>query len=78
MLALVISEYRRHLFGDNGQNIKPVVLLKSKTIKESKEFYDEFYQKLNNLKADEILKYKDSDNEYLTNAIEYFLKKTKV
>lgn len=75
LLALVISEYRRHLFGDNGQNIKPVVLLKSKTIKESKEFYDEFYQKLNNLKADEILKYKDSDNEYLTNAIEYFLKK---
>ncbi|EGC81436.1 DEAD/DEAH box helicase family protein [Anaerococcus prevotii] len=75
LLALVISEYRRHLFGNSGQNIKPVVLLKSKTIKDSKAFYDEFYQKLNNLKADEILKYKDSDNEYLTNAIGYFLKK---
>lgn len=75
LLALVISEYRRHLFGDYGQNIKPVVLLKSKIIKDSKEFYDEFYQKLNNLKAEEILKYKDSDNEYLTNAIEYFFKK---
>lgn len=75
LLALVISEYRRHLFGDSGQNIKPVVLLKSKIIKESKEFYDEFYQKLNNLKANEILKYKDSDNEYLRNAIDYFLKK---
>ena len=75
LLALVISEYRRHLFGDNGQNIKPVVLLKSKIIKESKEFYDEFYKKLNNLKADEILYFKDSDNEYLKNAIEYFLKK---
>lgn len=75
LLALVISEYRRHLFGDNGQNIKPVVLLKSKTIKESMAFYDEFYQKLNNLKTDEILKYKDSDNEYLRNSIGYFLKK---
>lgn len=75
LLALVISEYRRHLFGDFGQNIKPVVLLKSKTIKESKAFYDEFYQKLNNLKTDEILKYKDSDNEYLRNAIGYFLRK---
>lgn len=75
LLALVISEYRRHLFGDFGQNIKPVVLLKSKTIKESKAFYDEFHQKLNNLKADEILKYIDSDNEYLRNAIDYFLKK---
>lgn len=42
LLSLVISEYRRHLFGDNGQNIKPVVLLKSKTIKESKAFYDGF------------------------------------
>lgn len=75
LLALVISEYRKHLFGDNGQNVKPVFLLKSKIIKESKAFYDEFYQKLNNLKAEEILKYKDSDNEYLKNAIGYFLKK---
>lgn len=75
LLALVISEYRRHLFGDARQNIKPVVLLKSKTIKESKEFYDEFYQKLNNLVPDEIITFKESDNEYLRNAIEYFLKK---
>lgn len=75
LLALVISEYRRHLFGDSGQNIKPVVLLKSKTIKESKEFYDEFYSRLNSLNSDDILNFKDSDNEYLRNAIEYFLKK---
>lgn len=75
LLALVISEYRRHLFGDSGQNIKPVVLLKSKTIKESKEFYDEFYKKLNSLSSDEILSFKDSDNEYLKNAIQYFLDK---
>ena len=75
LLALVISEYRRHLFGDSGQNIKPVVLLKSKTIKESKEFYDEFYNRLNSLNSDDILNFKDSDNEYLRNAIEYFLEK---
>lgn len=75
LLALVLSEYRRHLFGDSGQNIKPVVLLKSKIIKESKEFYDEFYQRLNTLRADEILRFKDSDNEYLNNAIRYFLAK---
>lgn len=75
LLALVISEYRRHLFGDSGQNIKPVVLLKSKTIKESKEFYDEFYRRLNSLNPDDILSFKDSDNEYLRNAIEYFLEK---
>ncbi len=75
LLALVVSEYRRHLFGASGQNIKPVVLLKSKSIKDSRYFYDEFYQKLNNLNPDTILKFKDSDNEYLKNAISYFLKK---
>lgn len=75
LLALVLSEYRRHLFGDSGQNIKTVVLLKSKIIKESKEFYDEFYQRLNTLRADEILQFKDSENEYLSNAIRYFLAK---
>ena len=75
LLSLVISEYRRHLFGDNGQNIKPVVLLKSKTIKESKAFYDEFYKRLNSLRTNEIIIFKDSDNEYLRNAINYFLEK---
>ena len=75
LLALVLSEYRRHLFGESGQNIKPVVLLKSRTIKESKEFYDEFYSNLNSLTADEILKFKESENEYLKNAIYYFLEK---
>lgn len=75
LLALVVSEYRRHLFGDAGQNVKPVVLLKSKTIKESNEFYEEFYQRLNSLNSSEILEYKDSENEYLRNAINYFIEK---
>ncbi len=75
LLALVISEYRRHLFGDAGQNIKPVVLLKSKTIRESKEFYEEFYQKLNSLNPSEIIQFKESGNEYLRNAVDYFIEK---
>lgn len=75
LLALVISEYRRHLFGDARQNIKPVVLLKSKTIKESKDFYEEFYQRLGSLQPSEILQFRDSENEYLRNAIDYFLEK---
>lgn len=75
LLALVISEYRRYLFGDTGQNIKPVVLLKSKTITESVAFYKEFYRRLNNLNPTEILYFKDSDNEYLRNAIGYFINK---
>lgn len=75
LLALVISEYRRHLFGDAGQNIKPVVLLKSKYITDSEAFYVEFYSKLNNLKPSEIMQFKKSENEYLRNAIDYFIEK---
>lgn len=73
LLALVLSEYRRHLFGEANQNIKPVVLLKTKTIKESNDFFDEFYLNLSNLKPNEILKFTNSENEYLKNAIDYFL-----
>lgn len=75
LLALIISEYRRHLFGDYGQNIKPVVLLKSKYIKDSEKFYEEFYQKIKMIDSRDILEFKDSDNEYLRNAISYFLEK---
>lgn len=70
--ALILSEYRRHLFGQAGQNIKPVVLLKSKTIKESREFYDEFFNHLSNLNSDEILALENTGNELLYSAIQYF------
>lgn len=70
--ALILSEYRRHLFGQVGQNIKPVVLLKSKTIKESKAFYDEFFKHLNNLNSEEILALQNTGNEFLQSAIQYF------
>ena len=70
--ALILSEYRRHLLGDAGQNIKPVVLLKSKTINESQTFYDEFFSKLSSLSRDEILSFENTNNTYLSEAIQYF------
>ncbi|HHX67110.1 MAG TPA: DEAD/DEAH box helicase family protein [Gallicola sp.] len=73
LAAMVLSEYRRHLFGDVGQNIKPVILLKSKTIKESVAFYDEFFENLNNLGTHEILAFQNTDNFFLKNAINYFI-----
>ena len=73
--ALILSEYRRHLFGDAGQNIKPVVLLKSKTITESQTFYNEFFSKLNSLSRDEILSFENTNNTYLSEAIQYFRSK---
>lgn len=52
--ALVLSEYRRTLFADGGVYSKPVVLLKSQRIDDSKAFYNEFFQRLQRLTEDEI------------------------
>ncbi len=40
--AVILSQYRRKIFERNKINIKPVILLKSKTIHDSKLFYNEF------------------------------------
>ncbi|HCM20091.1 MAG TPA: type III deoxyribonuclease, partial [Porphyromonadaceae bacterium] len=40
--AILLSQYRRKLFEKQGLFIKPVILFKSKTIKESNVFQEEF------------------------------------
>ena len=42
--AMILSQYKRKLFADIKQNIKPVVLLKSKTIAANKDIFDQFKQ----------------------------------
>lgn len=46
LLAILLSQYRLKLFQKYGLRIKPVVMFKSKTINESKSFYEEFQSKL--------------------------------
>ncbi|UWV79443.1 DEAD/DEAH box helicase family protein [Mycoplasmopsis felis] len=46
LIALVISEYRKFLFTDLKLNIKPVLMLKSQKIAESRSFYDEFFKNI--------------------------------
>lgn len=72
--ALVMSEYRKLLFEKNNVSIKPVVLLKSKMIRDCNDFYKEFYQKLALLTAEQILAIKTSnaENELFINAFEFF------
>lgn len=57
LMALIISEYRKFLFSDLKLDIKPVIMLKSKTIKESQTFYAIFFDKIKNLSIDEINKF---------------------
>lgn len=52
--ALVISEYRRALFAELGVAAKPVVLLKSQRIEDSKDFYEEFFRNLSTLSVEEL------------------------
>jgi type III restriction enzyme len=40
--AILLSQYRRKLFAKHRKNIKPIILFKSKTIKDSQVFFNEF------------------------------------
>lgn len=52
--AIVLSQYKRKVFVCLGQDIKPVVLLKSKTIKENKTNYDAFKERISTLQPSDI------------------------
>jgi len=79
--ALIFSEYRSYLFTDLNKNIKPVILMKSSKIPESKLFFKEFYKKLKELKnLDLINLYKQEqknvvENHLFLEALEYFYQK---
>ena len=76
LIALILSEYRRFLFSDCGQNIRPVIMLKSKVIKESRSFYDEFFEKINKLDSSDFENLPKED-KYLKKALDYFRDKDK-
>lgn len=71
--ALILSEYRRALFADGGVYSKPVVLLKSQRIDDSKEFYNEFFHRLQRLTESEILEI--STDGLMKQAIDFFKEK---
>lgn len=77
LMALVMSEYRRFLFADIKHNIKPVVMLKSQKIDESKKFYEEFFRKIKELTSYDLMNLELVGIEKLTEAIQYFKGKDK-
>lgn len=54
LIALVLSQYRLKLFGDNGESVKPVVLFKSAKIDDSKDFQKNFVERMKNLRGSEL------------------------
>lgn len=58
--GVLLSQYKRKLFAGIRQDIKPVMMLKSKTIAENKNFYREFVDKIKDLSADDLLRIRSS------------------
>lgn len=51
MQAVLLSQYRRKIFEKHKKHIKPVILFKSKTIKESQAFFEAFRNGIQGLQA---------------------------
>lgn len=73
--AILLSQYRKKLFQDHGIAIKPVVLFKSKTIKESKDFQKQFTERIKLLSPNDLETIRQSsDSGILDKAFAYFSK----
>lgn len=70
--AMVLSQYKRKLFADIKQNIKPVVLLKSKTIAENKVIFLQFNEAITSLSVDGIDRIRARAKDDLKAAFDYF------
>lgn len=80
IIALLISQYRYKLFQANNYNIKPVVMIKSKSIRESNENYEKYKKFINNkLNVQYLLEIKnDNDNIQIINQMFDFFDENKI
>ena len=70
--AVILSQFRRKLASSIRQDIKPVVMFKSKTISANKLFHDEFVQTIKHLNVDTLQRIKDNAREDMLDAFTYF------
>jgi type III restriction enzyme len=71
--AILLSQYRRKIFEKNKLTIKPVLLFKSKTIKESKEFFEAFNDGIATLSVPKLQTLRDKVGDaVLKAAFDYF------
>ncbi len=63
LLALMLSQYRLKVFQDYRLDIKPVVLLKAKTVAESKKFKEEFHETIRTLNGSRLESIVSSNSE---------------
>lgn len=70
--SLILSQYRRKIFEKYKKRIKPVILFKSRTIKESETFEEDFVKGVKGLKISEVKKIKTHGSEVIKQAFRYF------
>lgn len=70
--ACIMSQFKRKLFASINQNVKPVVLFKSKSINESTDFYDSFVSKISSLKYSDITGIREHAKGEMKTAFDYF------
>ncbi len=70
--AMILSQYKRKLFAGIKQNIKPVVLLKSKTIAANKEIFNQFIAAVSSLDESGISRIRSRAKDDLKSAFDYF------
>lgn len=71
--AMILSQHRRKVAEKNKLHLKPVILMKSKTISESEDFEKKFRDKIKQLKKSDLEKIKSkSKNSALQRAFDYF------
>lgn len=70
--SVLLSQYRRKIFEKNGLRIKPVILLKSKTIKDSQTFQKKFCAQIKSLDIDLLEKIKSiGSNSVIKKVFDY-------
>jgi type III restriction enzyme len=73
LVAVILSQYRLKLFAKNKLNIKPVILFKSKTIKDSQGFVESFTEMIDGLKTTDLVQLQNSiDQTSLQQAFRFF------
>lgn len=74
LISVLLSQFRRKLFEKNKLNIKPVILFKSRTIKDSRDFFKEFVRGISKLNSEglEMLR-KKTNNPLVEELFSFFL-----
>jgi len=72
LVSILISQYKKKIFSANGLLIKPVVMMKSNTTKDSAENEERFINAVKNLNTEKLATLRGLQNETLQKAFAYF------